>query len=255
MSGFAPDLLQGKTFLVTGASSGIGREVARELAVVGARVIVSGRNSERLEALLAQLPSRGHSSSPMTLDNPDRIADWCKELALKEHGLDGIFHAAGTELIRPVRLTKEAQIKGVFESSLYAAFGLARAAASKGVMKDCGGSLVFMSSVAGLRGQNGMVAYSAAKAAIDGLVRSLAVELAHQRIRVNSIAAGAVQTEMHDRLTTGLSPEAIAEYEGRHLLGFGEPGDIAAAAVYLLSGLSRWVTGATWIVDGGYTLR
>ncbi len=255
MSGFAADLLQGKTFLVTGASSGIGAAAAREIAAVGARVIVSGRDSERLQGLIAQLPARDHMCAPLALENPDRVADWCTELALKEQGLDGIFHAAGMELIRPVRLTKETQLQRMLQSSLYAAFGLARAAASKGVMKESGASLVFMSSVAGLRGQSGMTAYSAVKAGIDGLVRSLAVELARQRIRVNSIAAGAVRTEMHNRLLKVLGADAIADYEDRHLLGFGEPGDIASAAVYLLSELSRWVTGTTWVVDGGYTLR
>lgn len=255
MSSFAPELLQGKTFLVTGASSGIGAAVSRELAAVGARVIASGRNAERLQNLVAQLPSRDHLSAPMVLDSPDRIADWCRELALKSQGIDGIFHAAGTELIRPVRLTREAQLKEVLDASLLAAFGLARAAASRGVMKETGGSVVFMSSVAGLRGQGGMAAYSAAKAAVDGLVRSLAAELARRRIRVNSIAAGAVRTEMHDRLVNALGSEAVAEYEGRHLLGFGEPPDIAAAAIYLLSGLSKWVTGTTMVVDGGYIVR
>ena len=154
-----------------------------------------------------------------------------------------------------MRLTKAAQLQDVLASSLFAAFGLARAAASKGVLPDTGGSLLFISSVAGMRGQTGMAAYSAAKGSIDALVRSLAVELASRRIRVNSIAAGAVRTEMHGRLTRTLGPDAERDYEARHLLGFGEPRDLADVSVFLLSDLARWVTGATWVVDGGYSTR
>lgn len=100
-----------------------------------------------------------------------------------------------------------------------------------------------------------MTAYSAAKGGIDALVRSLACELAPRHIRVNSIAAGAVRTSMHERLTGTLGADSESDYAKRHLLGFGETQDIANVALYLLSDLSRWVTGATWAVDGGYSIR
>jgi NAD(P)-dependent dehydrogenase (short-subunit alcohol dehydrogenase family) len=122
-------------------------------------------------------------------------------------------------------------------------------------MRDDGGACVIMSSAAGLRGQSGMAAYSASKAAVDGLVRSLAVELAPRQIRVNSIAAGAVKTAMHERLMTTLPQVAMEAYEAKHLLGFGNAEDVAAAAVFLLSPASCWITGTTMVVDGGYTVR
>jgi NAD(P)-dependent dehydrogenase (short-subunit alcohol dehydrogenase family) len=112
-----------------------------------------------------------------------------------------------------------------------------------------------MSSVAGSTGQVGMTAYSAAKSAIDGMVRSLACELASRQIRVNSIAAGAVHTAMHDRLTKGSSDDATHAYANAHLLGFGTPLDVAQAVIYLLSPASRWITGTTMFVDGGYAVR
>ncbi len=255
MSGFSADLLSGRTVLVTGASSGIGRAVAQQVASLGGKVVASGRDAGRLDALIAGLPGQGHTAAPLALQDADQVAEWGKSVAERCQGLDAIFHGAGIELIRPVRLTKAAQLQEVLASSLFAAFGLARAAASKGVMRESGGSLLFMSSVAGMRGQAGMTAYSAAKGSIDALVRSLAVELASRHIRVNSLAAGAVRTEMHGRLTRALGPEAEAEYQARHLLGFGEPRDVSDVALFLLSDLSRWVTGATWVVDGGYSIR
>jgi NAD(P)-dependent dehydrogenase (short-subunit alcohol dehydrogenase family) len=112
-----------------------------------------------------------------------------------------------------------------------------------------------MSSVAGSSGQAGMSAYSAAKAAVDGMVRSLACEFAPRRIRVNAIASGAVRTPMHDRLMHGAADDVVGSYENRHLLGFGEPDDIAHAAAFLLGPAGRWVTGTSLIVDGGYLCK
>jgi NAD(P)-dependent dehydrogenase (short-subunit alcohol dehydrogenase family) len=153
-----------------------------------------------------------------------------------------------------MKMTKGAQTAQIFGSSIFAGLGIARAASRKGVLND-GASLLFMSSVAGARGTAGMVAYSAAKAAVDGMVRSLACELAARNIRVNSIAAGAIKTEMHERLSRSLNAEGIAEYEGRHLLGFGTSEDVANAALFLMSDASRWITGTSMAVDGGYAAR
>jgi NAD(P)-dependent dehydrogenase (short-subunit alcohol dehydrogenase family) len=254
MNTFSPDHLKGKRFLVTGASSGIGSATGALLAACGATVTACGRDEGRLTAVVARWGSGGHHARVQALDKADETAAWYKSLVDEGGPFDGVFHAAGIELIRPIRLTKQAQLDEVFGSAVYAAAGLARAASQKGGLTD-GGSLVFMSSVAGSSGQVGMSAYSAAKAAVDGMVRSLACEFAPRRIRVNAIAAGAVRTPMHDRLTHGATDDVVGSYEKMHLLGFGEPQDIANAAVFLLGPGGRWVTGTTWIVDGGYLCK
>jgi NAD(P)-dependent dehydrogenase (short-subunit alcohol dehydrogenase family) len=248
---FKNDALAGQRFLVTGASSGLGRAVAGLIAACGGQVLGAGRDAERLQAAVVSWPGQGHIASVQDLVEADAAAGWAKALA-EEHGpLNGMFHAAGTELLRPIRMSKQAQFDEAFGSAFFAAAGLARAAAQKGVMVD-GGALVFMSSVAGSAGKVGMAAYSASRAAVQGMVRSLACEFAPRGIRVNAIAAGAVQTPMHDRITRGATPDVVEAYASSHLLGFGEPGDIAQAAVYLLSPAGRWITGTTMAVDGGY---
>ena len=209
MTLFAKDCLAGGLFLVTGASSGIGRASATLIASLGGRVIAAGRDEARLQATLAGLEGSGHATAAVSLTDADQTADWVSQLAQTHGTFAGVFHAAGVELIRPAKLTKQDQLEQVFGSSVYAGFGIARAASKKDVIAN-GGSLVFMSSVAGSTGQAGMTAYSAAKAAIDGMVRSLACEMAPRKIRVNSIAAGAVHTAMHDRLTGGSPDEALA---------------------------------------------
>jgi NAD(P)-dependent dehydrogenase (short-subunit alcohol dehydrogenase family) len=112
-----------------------------------------------------------------------------------------------------------------------------------------------MSSVSALRARQGMSAYSASRAAVDGMVRVLAWELAERRIRVNSIIAGAVETAMHDDFVQTASEELVRNYQQLHLLGFGKPEDVGYAAMFLLSDASRWVTGTNMVVDGGYTAK
>jgi NAD(P)-dependent dehydrogenase (short-subunit alcohol dehydrogenase family) len=254
MTAFSDHALKDRRVLVTGASSGIGRAAAALIARCGGTLVVSGRDSARLEQTLSSLSGAGHQAVALPLEEMDQVGDWLKDLATRMGPFDGIFHAAGVELVRPARLVKQQHVAEVFGSSVFATFGIAKSASQKGVLSD-GASLVFMSSVAGSRGQTGMMVYSAAKAAIEGAVRSLSCEMASRRIRANTLAAGAVVTEMHSRLTRGLIPEAVADYEGKHLLGFGDPQDVANATVFLLSDASRWITGTTVFVDGGYTVR
>jgi NAD(P)-dependent dehydrogenase (short-subunit alcohol dehydrogenase family) len=254
MNIFNPDALKDLTFLVTGASSGIGKSAAILLSECGARVVVNGRDEARLRQTLSKLKGENHLVSVASLENADQTTEWLKSVLELSGPLAGVLHCAGVELIRPARMIKHAQLIEVLGSSLYAAFGIARAMSAKNALLD-GGSIVFMSSVAASTGQVGMTAYSAAKAGIDGLVRSLACELASKKIRVNSIAAGAVQTAMHDRLINGSGDEATLAYSQSHLLGFGHAEDVAQAALYLLSPASRWVTGTTMVVDGGYMVR
>ncbi|VXD01018.1 SDR family NAD(P)-dependent oxidoreductase [Sphingomonas sp. 8AM] len=247
---FAADCMHDRTVLVTGASSGLGRATANLLARCGARIILNGRDAARLEETRLTLSGDGHETIAAELSNADQAHDLTMAAVARVGTLDGVFHSAGTTKVLPVKLVKDKQLDDVFGANLWAAFGIARAAAKRDVVRD-GGALIFMSSVAAVCGRPALSAYCAAKAGLDGMVRSIAVEMAPRRIRVNSIAAGAVETAMHDTFVSSINEEARRDYEDFHLLKFGVPEDIANMAVFLLSDGGRWITGASLAVDGG----
>ena len=252
---FASNSFEGRRIVVSGASSGLGRASALELAKAGASLSLIGRNEERLAEVAERVRERGAQANWHATDlSDDESADKVLREIAKDGSVHGLFHSAGTSLVAPMRMTRRSQIDDLFGAAVYGALGLAKAASRRGVMED-GGSIVFMSSVSALRGRKGMVAYSTAKAATSGLVRALAVELADRRIRVNSIAAGAIETEMHDAFVKTVSEEMIANYRDLHPLGFGKPDDVANAVMFLLSDAARWITGVDLSVDGGYTAK
>jgi NAD(P)-dependent dehydrogenase (short-subunit alcohol dehydrogenase family) len=236
--------------LVTGASSGIGREAAIAISRCGGRVALVGRDERRLRETSDVMAPGDHSQHLFEMGDAEVVADAVQALAKEGGAIDGVFHSAGSTMVLPVKLLKNRHLDEVFGANVRGAFGIAKAAARKGVLSD-GGSLVFMSSVASVLGRPALSAYCAAKAAVDGLVRSLAIEFAPRRIRVNSITAGAVETAMHREFVRSISEEAVKGYENFHLLGFGQPEDVANAALFLLSDASRWVTGSALAVDGG----
>lgn len=251
---FAPDCLVGRRILVTGASSGLGREAAVQMSRCGATIILAGRSETRLGETRERLTGDHHQMVSADLSDADTADAMVKTTVAEGGPLHGVFYSAGESVLAPVRTTKTAQLEQVFGAGLFGAFGVARALSRKGALAD-GGSLAFMSSVSATRGRRGMAAYSATKAGIGGLVRSLAIELAPRGIRVNAIAAGAVVTAMHDEFAETVSEEMVNNYQDLHLLGFGRPEDIGYAAVFLMSDASRWITGQNLPVDGGYTAK
>ncbi len=250
---FNPMSLEGKRILVTGASSGIGRETAIILSKLGAEVVLLARNRERLEETCRELEGEGHSIYEYNLEQLDGIPELLKTVAFEQGRLSGVFHAAGIEATIPINIIKEKKIEPVFKTSAFATLMIAKGLSHKDVKEETS-SLVVMSSAAGITGNNGISLYSASKAAVDGAVRALAVELATKNIRVNSIAAGLVKTKMYEDLVNRAPSEAIKRKMERYPLGFGLPEDVAMAAAFLLSDASKWITGTTMLVDGGFTI-
>jgi NAD(P)-dependent dehydrogenase (short-subunit alcohol dehydrogenase family) len=244
--------LTGRRILVTGASGGIGRAIAVTLSQLGARIVAAARNPERLAETLSRLEGEGHRTESFDLSAVDQIPAWLKSLTADTGPLDGLVHSAGVFPIRPLQTTSRKDLADVLSVNFEAAFML-----TKGFrQRDCHSeraSVVYLSSVAATRGEAGLSAYAASKGALESMTRVLARELARDRIRVNAVAAGLVETAMAGGLRSVVTDEQYQAVVGKYPLGIGAPRDVALAVAFLLAETGRWITGASLIVDGGYS--
>ncbi|WP_218689526.1 SDR family NAD(P)-dependent oxidoreductase [Psychrobacter sp. BF1] len=247
------NLLKDKVVLITGASSGIGKRTAIFFSQQGAKVIVTGRNQERLIETFNELQGDKHFSLCANLDSPDDIEQLIKSIVSEMGPLDGVVHCAGVQKTLPVKVLKETHFDEIFNANVKSAQFLAKSISRKGRFNPQGLSLIFLSSVAAVCGEPAISTYAASKAALQGLSKSLALELARLKIRVNCIAPGHVQTEMAKEFSQQLTSEQYRAIADKHPLGLGTPEDVAYAAAFLTSSMSRWVTGTTLYVDGGYS--
>lgn len=244
--------LTGRTFLVTGGSSGIGLASAILLSQLGARVVLASRSEQRLSAARQQLEGSNHLIEPVDFSSSQDLVGWVKAIVAKTGPLHGIVHCAGVQAIRPLRLLAEAEIDSILRVNVSSAIILAKGFRVRG-MHAKGASIVYISSVMGMVGAAGRVAYCASKSALSSLIKSLALELAPEDIRVNSVAPGFVRTSMLDDAEAAMGSEQLGNIEKAHPLGFGEPNDVANAIAFLVADTGRWITGTTLVVDGGYT--
>lgn len=246
--------LNGLRVLVTGASSGIGEAVALRLGAEGCRVGLVARRGALLEDLAQRIREAGGEALavPGDLCTVGFAAECAKTCAAGLGGLDAIVSNAGTASVRPVMALREAEPRETFDLNVFPTFALVKAAIGA-LSRSSNASVLLMSSVAGLVGTAGQSVYSASKAALIGLGRSLALELAPRRVRCNVICPGFIETELTTRAFGKLSAEQLESIRLSHPLGTGTPADVAGVVAFLLSEDARWLTGAVLPVDGGFS--
>ncbi len=242
-----------KRIVVTGASSGIGAATAELCALLGAKVLLLGRDQRKLTQVRSRLSGEGHVVMAIDLTRTDLLEENLSAL-LKSYGpIDGMVHSAGMEMTRPLKMLKPNNLHEVFEINVIAGLNLARILTKSGNWSSEGGSIIYISSIVGEVGQPGKIGYSASKGALIAGARSMALELASKKIRVNSILPAMVRTPMSEKLLDSLSKEVRENIENMHPLGIGAVEDVSNACVFLLSDVSKWITGTAMIVDGGYS--
>lgn len=247
---YNPYSLENKTVLVTGASSGIGRCVAVECSKLGACVIITGRNCERLNETFEMLEGGGHQQIVADLtryEDIERLVDACPKL-------QGVSHNVGITRVLLLKFVQLSYLDEILQTNTVAPILLTQLLVKKKKMEKAS-SIVFTSAVSGNSCVHfGETMFAASKAAISGFSKAAALDLSAQQIRVNCINPSVIKT---DRLMANnvLSAEELKEKENYFpLKRFGNPVDVALAIVFFLSDASSWITGESMQVDGGYTL-
>lgn len=245
---YNPYSLEGKTILITGASSGIGRTTAIECSKMGAKCVITGRNVERLQETYDQLEGDKHIQIIADLSTQEGI----NTLVSQTPQLDGVVNNAGIGKNKLVSFIKQEDLNSVFQTNTFAPIVLIKSLLkAKKINEGC--SLTFTSSIASLSSDISNGVYGASKAALSAYVRYCARELADKKIRANAVLPGMIETKLiHGG---AVSEEELAKDMQRYpLKRYGRPEDVAWAIIYLLSDASAWVTGTSMVVDGGILL-
>lgn len=240
--------LENKHIVVTGASSGIGRETAILLSKLGAKVSLIARREDALQETLSMMEGEDHHFYMSDLSDTEGIGDLVKSIVAEAGTVDGFIHCAGIGVNLPVSMTKTDAIDSVMRTNFYSFAELIRFLSKKKNSNE-GASFVGVSSVASLKGDKSQGAYAASKAAMNAYIHPAAKELSSRNIRVNTVAFGVIKTPAYEKyLEAGGTDDALIN----QYLGYGTTEDAANLLVFMVSDASRLITGTTVVCDGGY---
>jgi len=252
---FNPFNLKDKVIVITGASSGIGRQCAIDCSMMGAKIALIGRNRESLNETLSQMQNNEkHLISVVDLIDIRKLDEVISNVVNVLGKVNGLIYAAGVQKTLPLKLINENDMEYVYKVNVICAVELIKII-SNNKNRGVNQKHVLISSISGVIGRAGLTVYSASKGALISLTRSLAVELAPKGININCISPGTILTPMMKNFLSELSDKQKMKRVEGFLLGLGKTTDVSNTCIFLLSNASRWITGQNIIVDGGYSTR
>jgi NAD(P)-dependent dehydrogenase (short-subunit alcohol dehydrogenase family) len=237
--------------LIVGGGSGIGKAIAERLIKLKEDIIIADINLNKWDS--SQIKNVLHYQLNVT--NEESINIMIEHFRTEDIKINGLVYTVGKAVTLPLNSIKTETYKELIELNTMSFFNLISKLATQQLFSDQGASIVVISSIVGQYGARGKIAYGLTKGAIDSGIKSLALEMASNNIKVNAIAPGTVQTEMLDKLISSIGEEAVKKMLLDYPLGLGYPQDISDLAVFLLSKQSKWVTGSIITIDGGYSAR
>ncbi|MEM7015037.1 MAG: SDR family NAD(P)-dependent oxidoreductase [Verrucomicrobiota bacterium] len=259
MSIFDRFSLKGKKLFITGGSRGLGREMSLAIADAGADVILAGRNEESLEATAAEIRQMGRTASTIATDIGDatQCEEACLNILAEHESIDILINNVGGRLIPdPTEQLQVEDWRRILDLNLTSTFICTKIIGGAMIDRGNGGRIINIASISGMIANRGIGgrSYETSKAAVIQFTRATAADWAPHGITVNAICPGGFMTEPNQRWSRE-NPEVIREFEAQIPMGsFGEPEDLGPLAVYLASDASRYMTGASLVIDGGYTL-
>lgn len=245
-----------KLIVITGASSGIGRECSVICSQIGASVALFGRDKGRLNETKSMMkdPDK-HFVAAVDIIDYDKVEKEIRDVVNLKGKISGLVNCAGLSTTLPLNSIYPQKMEQYFKVNVIGAVNITRQIVKPIHFSEDGGSVIFISSIMGVVGEKGKTLYSMTKGALIAAVKSLAIELAQRKIRVNAVSPGVVDTPMSKNAVYSRNEESLDKIKCLHPLGLGQPEDVANTCVFLLSDSSRWITGTNLIVDGGYLAR
>jgi len=248
--------LKDHLLLVTGSSSGIGKAIALFANAYGARVIITGRNREKLDQVKVDAENKDilFIEDFNLTENIGNNSQWITALAQKYGKINSLVLSAGLRETNKFMTESYDVSLSLFETNYFSQMELIKGFQAKSCYHEKNPSITWISSITSLMGSKGIVSYSASKGAINAAVRALAIESSKKKIRVNAVLPGIVKTPMIEKETAVFTPEAMEQLEKEYPLGLGNPEDIAELVCFLISEKARWITGQNLVIDGGKSL-
>lgn len=247
--------LTGKHFIVTGASSGLGRQTCITLSQLGAKVSLIARNEERLDDTVNLMEGTGHCIFAFDVTSIEKLENLVKLIVEQNGKLNGFVHAAGIATRKPLNMTKYEFMQEMMKLHLFAFVELVRVVGKKKYSED-GSSIVAVSSASTFSSDKGQVAYITTKGALDRAIKPIAIELGESRkFRANTINPGWIKTDMYYDFIKEQGQERMDEILEPYFLGPAEPMDVANLIAFLLSDASKMITGQNIVIDGGWSIH